>query len=181
MNYALISNNTITAHGTASQLWPETSFAASGPNVSFLAAYNAVAIRSDAAYNPNTEFLQSTEPYLLNGEVFNTIAAAIPPAPPPQPDYRGFWDAILISQIYQTVYGIATTSLPMNTALTAFIAAFQDAKEGRPNVGAIQACIFLVMQAGDEVLTADHLAELQGVMDAANLGDIYTLTPPPAP
>ena len=97
------------------------------------------------------------------------------------PNYRAFWDAILVSQVYQAVYGIATTSLLMNTALTAFIAAFQDAKEGRPNVGAIQACIFLVMQAGDEVLTADHLAELQGVMDAANLGDIYALTPPPAP
>ena len=94
------------------------------------------------------------------------------------PNYRGFWDAILISQVYQAVYGIATQSLPMNTALTAFIAAFQDAKEGRPNVGAIQACIYLVMQAGDGLLTSAHLAELQGAMDAANLGDIYFLTPP---
>ena len=94
------------------------------------------------------------------------------------PNYRGFWDAILISQVYQAVYGIATQSLVMNTALTAFIAAFQDAKEGRPNVGAIQSCIYLVMQAGDGLLTSAHLAELQDVMDAANLSDIYSLLPP---
>jgi hypothetical protein len=97
----------------------------------------------------------------------------------PPPNYLGFWDALLISQVYQTVYAIATQSLPMNTALTAFIAQFQDAKEGRPRVQAIQACIFLVMQAGAGVLTAENLAELQGLMDATNLSSLYSLQPPP--
>lgn len=94
------------------------------------------------------------------------------------PNYRGFWDAILTSQVYQAVYSIATQSLPMNTALTAFIAAFQDAKEGRANVSAIQSCVFLVMQAGSGVLTMEHLAELQALLNAANLSSLYSLQPP---
>ena len=178
MNYALISNNTITAHGTASVLWPETSFASSGPNASFLTEAGAVAIRSDATYDAETEILQSTAPYLLNGEVFNTIAAAIPPPPPPQPDYIGFWDATLTSETYQAAYIYSTTSLPMNSALTAYSAALMNAMNGRVNVGAIQSSIFLVMQAGAGVLTPANLAELQGLMDANYLSDIYTLSPP---
>lgn len=107
--------------------------------------------------------------------------AYTPPAPePPQPEpqYLAFWDAVLISSTYATLLGAAMSSLPVNTALTAFIAAFQDAKEGRPNAGAIQACIFLIMGAAQSVLTAEHLVELQGLMDAHNLSGVYTLTPP---
>jgi hypothetical protein len=100
-----------------------------------------------------------------------------PPPLEPQPDYIGFWDAILISDIYAQLLGTAMTSLPTNTALTAFIAAFQDAKAGRPNIPAIQACIFLVLQSAAEVLTAEHLAEVQGLMDTQNLSSVYTLTP----
>ena len=100
-----------------------------------------------------------------------------PTPPEPQPDYIGFWDAVLVSQIYAQLLGTAMTSLPANTALTAFIAAFQDAKAGRPNVAAIQACIFLVLQSATEVLTAEHLAEVQGLMDTYSLSSVYTLTP----
>jgi hypothetical protein len=67
------------------------------------------------------------------------------------------------------------TSLPTNTALTAFIAAFQDAKAGRPNVPAIQACIFLVLQSAAEALTTEHLAEVQGLMDTYELSSVYNL------
>jgi len=38
MNYALISNNTITAYGSASELWPGTSFSGAGPNPAYLLA-----------------------------------------------------------------------------------------------------------------------------------------------
>jgi hypothetical protein len=100
-----------------------------------------------------------------------------PEPPPPQPDYIGFWDAVLVSDTYAQLLGLAMVSLPTNTALTAFIAAFQDAKAGRPNVPAIQTCIFLVLQSAAEVLTAEHLVELQGLMDAHHLSSVYTLTP----
>ena len=100
-----------------------------------------------------------------------------PPPPDPQPDYIGFWDAVLVSDTYAQLLGLAMTNLPVNTALTAFIAAFQDAKAGRANVAAIQACIFLVLQSATEVLTAEHLAEVQGLMDIYSLSSVYTLTP----
>jgi len=175
MNYAILSGNTIAAHGPAYVLWPDTSFSSNGPNASFLTEVGAVLIRSDAVYDSATEFLQSCEPYLLDGKVFDTIAAAILP---PQPDYIGFWDAILISDIYAELLGLAMTSLPTNTALTAFIAAFQDAKAGRPNVPAIQACIFLVLQSAAEVLNAEHLGEIQAIMATFGLTDVYTLVAP---
>lgn len=82
MTYAILTANTITAHGRPDQLWPGTSFSASGPNPSFLIDAGAVLIRSDAPYDPETEILQETEPYVLNGEVFNTIAAPKPIVPP---------------------------------------------------------------------------------------------------
>ena len=124
-------------------------------------------------YNTSTEQLNWS-----NGAY--TIAA-LPPAPPPQPDYIGFWDATLTSETYQAAYIYSTTSLPMNSALTAYSAALMNAMNGRVNVGAIQSSIFLVMQAGAGVLTPANLAELQGLMDASNLSSVYTLTPPPAP
>lgn len=175
MYYAILSGNTIAAHGPASTLWPDTSFATTGPNASFLTEVGAVLVRSDAAYDPVIEFLQATEPYLLDGEVFDTIAAAIPP---PQPDYIGFWDAVLVSDTYAQLLGLAMVNLPVNTALTAFIAAFQDAKAGRPNVAAIQACVFLVLQAASEVLTPADLLELQELMVQHRLSDVFALTPP---
>ena len=181
MNYAILTANTITAHGRPDQLWPGTSFSASGPNASFLIEQGAVLIRSDAPYDPETEIRQATEPYVLNGEVFNTIAAPKPAPPAPEPQYLAFWDATLISNVYQALYGYSTVDLPTNTALTAFIAAFQDAKEGRANPPAIQQCIYLIMQAAVAGLTAEHLAELQGLMDAHNLSGVYTLVPPEAP
>jgi hypothetical protein len=100
-----------------------------------------------------------------------------PPPPDPVPDYIGFWDSILVSDTYAQLLGLAMVNLPVNTALTAFIAAFQDAKAGRPNVAAIQACIYLAMQAAAEVLTAEHLEEVQGLMDIYSLSSVYTLTP----
>ena len=112
MNYALISNNTITAHGSASELWPETSFSGDIPHPSFLTEYNAVAIRSDATYDPATEFLQSAEPYLLNGEVFNTIAAAIPPAPV-IPQWVAFGAAIAGDAAVNTLVATAAQAAPV--------------------------------------------------------------------
>ena len=119
MTYAILTGNTITAHGPASGLWPDTSFGSSGPNAPFLAEAGAVIIRSDAAYNPATEFLQSCEPYVLNGEVFDTIAAPIIP-PAPIMNWESFKEQALNSSVlnsilleaYQTVPVAASALIP---------------------------------------------------------------------
>jgi hypothetical protein len=103
MIYAIIADNIIVSHGSASVLWPDTSFSSLGPDASFLAEVGAVAIRSDAPYDPATEISKSCAPYLLAGRVFNTIAAPIPqppPPPPPAPDWAGFQTELLQSATF---------------------------------------------------------------------------------
>lgn len=95
-----------------------------------------------------------------------------------EPNYLAFWDAVLVSEAYAALLAYAMASLPANTALTAFIAAFQDAKEGRPNVGAIQTCITLVMGASADALRPEHLDELQRLMDVFHLSTVYSLPAP---
>jgi hypothetical protein len=97
-----------------------------------------------------------------------------PPPPPPGPDYLAFWDALLVSNVYQTIRAQALTNAAVLVACTEFIAAFSDAKVGRPNVPAIQACINNLMQAG--TFTPEELGELQGLLVYANLQDLFTLT-----
>ena len=97
MTYAILSGNTIIASGGASDLWPDTSFNRDGPNSDYLAQFNAVKVRSDAPYDPATQILKSCAPYLLNGEVFNTIAAPIPAS---APDWSGFQAELLQSATF---------------------------------------------------------------------------------
>ena len=111
MNYAILNNNIITAHGSAYDLWPNTSFAPIGPNASFLAEVGAVPIRSDALHDPATEILQPCAPYLLDGEVFGTIAAPIPPPPPLPPNWTAYRDG-LRDQRYVDVVAAALSSTP---------------------------------------------------------------------
>lgn len=111
---------------------------------------------------------------------YGWIVEALPPAEP-EPNYLAFWDATLLSSVYGALYLHSTVHLPTNSALTAFIAAFQDAKEDRANPPAIQACIYLILQATEGALTPEHLAELQTLMDTYNLSAIYTLSFPSQP
>ena len=89
------------------------------------------------------------------------------------PDYNGFWDGLLISPAYQSIRSQALTNPAVLIACTEFIAAISDAKLGRPNVNAIQACISLLMQAAD--LSDEDLSELDDLLVAANLDDVYAL------
>lgn len=125
---------------------------------------------------------QSAERFEEINEAAKTVTRGwkitqLPAQDQPGPDYLSFWDAVLVSSVYGELLGHAMVSLPANTALTAFIAAFQDAKEGRPNVGAIQACITLIMGASEAVLKPEHLEELQRLMDDHRLSSVYRLTP----
>lgn len=103
-----------------------------------------------------------------------------PPLPTPEQlaqscDYYGFWDALLISSVYQTIRTQATQSLEVNTCCTEFIAAISDAKAGRVNKDALQACIWLLMAA--LTLTAEETEELERVLAAGGLNAVYRLTP----
>lgn len=98
----------------------------------------------------------------------------IEPGPPtPQPNYIAFWDALLISSVYQSIRAQALTTPAVLVACTEFIAAIGDAKMGRPNVPAIQACINYLLAAG--TFTEGELEELASLLAAGNLQDIYAL------
>ena len=88
-------------------------------------------------------------------------------------DYQAFWDALLISPVYQSIRAQSIQSLAVNTCCTEFIAAMTDAKIGRPNPNAIQACIWLLM--AELTLDADEVAELQGLLADAQMDGVYSL------
>ena len=113
MTYAILTGNTIAAHGSAADLWYGTSFSVDGPNPDFLAEVGAVLIRSDAPYDPATQILQPCEPYVRDGEVFNTIPAPLPPPPAPAPDWGRFKRVALGSDTLNSILVAAYQSVPV--------------------------------------------------------------------
>lgn len=88
-------------------------------------------------------------------------------------DYRAFYDALLISPAYAAIRAKAVDSPAVLTACVEFIAAIGDAKAGRPNQPAIQACVDLLCAAAQ--FTAQELAALAEVMATGGLDQVYTL------
>ena len=88
-------------------------------------------------------------------------------------DYRSFYDALLVSAAYATIREKATSSSTVLTACVEFIAAIGDAKAGRPNPAAIQACVDLLCAAAQ--FTEAELAALADVMQVGGLDQVYTL------
>lgn len=89
-------------------------------------------------------------------------------------DYQAFWDALLISKVYQAIRAKACTDLSVNVCCTEFVAALSDAKAGRANKNAIQTCIHLILQADE--FTAEQLAELQQLLVTGNMQNVYHLS-----
>ena len=100
------------------------------------------------------------------------LADHLPPPLAP-PNYLAFWDSLLVSPIYQEIRAQALANAGVLVACTEFIAAVADAKSGRPNVPAIQACINNLMAAGE--FTVEHLAELGELLSASHLDHLFTL------
>lgn len=92
---------------------------------------------------------------------------------PSGPNYFTFWDGLLISNVYQSIRAQALINPAVLVACTEFIASFSDAKAGRANVPAIQACIDHLMQAG--TFTQAELDELNALLVSANLQTLYTV------
>jgi hypothetical protein len=100
------------------------------------------------------------------------------PSPQTEPNYQGFYDALLISAVYNAALEqvmSAATPGPA-AALAVLISALQDALNGRPNPPALQSAIWLLL--GQLSLPPEAAAELQNLLDAAYLSDLYSLTPP---
>jgi hypothetical protein len=98
---------------------------------------------------------------------------------PPEPvngvicNYKAFYDALLISSIYATIRSKAVESSSVLTACVEFIAAIGDAKSGRPNTAAIQACVDLLCDAAR--FSVEELQALADVMQVGKLNQVYVL------
>ncbi len=88
-------------------------------------------------------------------------------------DYRAFYDALLASPAYAVIRQRAVESAPVLTACVEFIAAIGDAKAGRPNQAAIQACVDLLCAAAR--FDQAELQALGQVMAVGGLDQLYTL------
>ena len=88
-------------------------------------------------------------------------------------DYQGFYDALLISPTYQAIRGQAQENLALTVACTEFVAAITDAKFGRPNEAAIQACINNILSL--VVFDEAELAGLVELMVDFSLDGLYSV------
>lgn len=127
---------------------------------------------SDNAFIPPDPGNRDYREYLDWLDAGNTPEPA-PEPPAPGPDYLTFWDGLLISNVYQSIRAQALTTPAVLVACTEFIASFSDAKAGRANVPAIQACIDYLMQAG--TFTQAEIDELNALLVSANLQTLYTV------
>jgi hypothetical protein len=99
----------------------------------------------------------------------------LPPAPPPWPDYRGFYAGLLASQVYGAVVTTQGKNGDQAAAMTVFLGAIQDALAGRENRPAFQQAIWLLL--GQLQLSAEGIVELLALMDEHRLSGVYSLSP----
>jgi hypothetical protein len=92
------------------------------------------------------------------------------------PDYIKFYDALIASSVYASALSVPATA-SLARAMTVFVSAIQDCMANRENRNAMQAAIWLLLP--ELPLDLAHAAELQGLMVAHNLSEIYSLQPPP--
>ena len=137
-----------------------------------LTAGSTILRLSDNAFIPPDPDNSDYQAYLLWLNAGNTPEPT--PEPEPQPDYPGFYDSLLISGAYQKIRQQALTSLPLTLAAVEFIAAMGDAKLGRPNVPALQACLGNIYITATD-LEASDWAEVAALLVDCNLAETYQL------
>ena len=134
-------------------------------------------------YDPEVEFLVPSESVDLEALKYvyecSVEPLPVPPTPPPPgPNYYFFYAALLISSVYQAVLTevLSAVSPAPAGALAVFVSAMQDCLAGRANPAAMQQAIWLLL--AQLSLDEEHLAELQQMLENANLASVYVLTPP---
>ena len=136
---------------------------------------DAIFRTADNAWIPPDLSNQDYVAYLTWVKAGNTPEPAPIPVPPaPRPDYKGFYDSLLVSTAYQNIRTQAVASLPLTLAAVEFIAAMGDAKAGAPNQAALQACINNIAATATD-LVEDDWVEIGALLTANNLDDLYTL------
>lgn len=106
----------------------------------------------------------------------NTPQPAPSPEPSTEPDFTGFLDLILVSDLYQSIVAQSSTNSAVNTGLTVTMGALILASNGRPNVDGLQAGINLLFSA--LTYTPADIAELTSILAQANLTNIVTIPQP---
>lgn len=89
-------------------------------------------------------------------------------------DFVGFYDGLIASETYQALRVQAIGQPALLLACAEFAAAFADAKAGRPNRAAIQACISGVIASAD--LSSEQTAELQALLSSSKMAELFTLS-----
>jgi hypothetical protein len=161
--YAVVNNNTIQRIGRVKALWPQVSFADAGPREDWLIAQGAQPIRYDPPYDPDTQQLQPTAPYLLNGVVY-AMEAVSRPAPEPQPEWVAFGAALLadpaVNQMLGALISIGLPAIAMSVSVGLGKAADGDSR------------VFVMSWAGAHdlgLIPADLIEHVQGLATAYNL------------
>ena len=71
MKYAIIDGTTVKSTGTIQQLFPNTSFSASGINADFLSANNVVEFIETLTFTEPTQKLSTVDAYVQDGKAYN--------------------------------------------------------------------------------------------------------------
>ena len=125
MYYAIITDGSITTHGTALQLWPGVTFAGQ-PDPEYLEANNAQVVIMTKPHDPAVEVLDAVEPYLEGGLVYGVEVTARPPNA--APDWAGFGQALISTDEFKNIYAVNNTQEPLPTQ--ALLNAVQFAETG---------------------------------------------------
>jgi hypothetical protein len=134
----------------------------------------------EPTYDPATHTITATE-------VINATARTVtrgwqlvelPPLPPPEPDYVGFYQGLLISGAYASVLqqSMISDSPALATLIAVFVSAIGEAMAGRANPQALQQAVWLLLS--NVVATQADVIELQTLLVVNHLDGIYTLQPP---
>jgi hypothetical protein len=97
------------------------------------------------------------------------------PPPDPGPDYLGFYNGLLASQVYQGVVSGSGKTGDQATAMVVFLGVIHDTLSGRVNESAFQAAIWLLLSRIQ--LSVEDMAELQALVDVTSLSAVYSLVP----
>lgn len=73
MKVAIVKNNKIISYGHYRTLFPNTSFASTGPNADFLKNNNLKEIVSTKSFDKSSQYIQKTSPYLEDGVVYDVV------------------------------------------------------------------------------------------------------------